>query len=156
MSENIFADEWRDCLRAHYMHVVRNNDHVTEPTLRVVMHDAGFSESELAELRVRATMHVDDVGADFVPDLDVLNPAAPSEPAPAGEPAGEAFYSIATPVETDYPLPDEVIDDALLTDELPPAGEALTDETLTGEAPALEAPDEPSPDPDAPQQLRLF
>ena len=72
MSENIFADEWIECLEAHYMHVIRINDKVTEPSLSIVMQDAGFSDAQLAELRVRATMHVDQVGADFVPDLNVL------------------------------------------------------------------------------------
>ncbi len=147
MSENVFADEWRACLRAHYMHVVRSGDHVTEPTLRVVMHSAGFSDDELAELRVRATLHVDDVGTDFVPDLDVLTPSPITErgtgtaaESPA-EPAGEAVYSIATPVETDYPLPEAVMDDT------PPADELPSDEAADGE---------PPPDDDAPQQLRLF
>lgn len=73
MSENIFANEWIECLEAHYVHVIRTKDHVTEPSLTIVMHSAGFSDKQLAELRVRATMHVDDVGADFVPDLHILD-----------------------------------------------------------------------------------
>jgi len=73
MSENVFADEWMECLEAHYMHVIRTKDKVTEPSLSIVMHSAGFSDKQLAELRVRATMHIDDVGEDFVPDLDVLD-----------------------------------------------------------------------------------
>ncbi|MBI5668801.1 MAG: hypothetical protein HZC41_12410 [Chloroflexi bacterium] len=147
MSENIFAEEWRACLQAHYMHVVRANDRVTEPTLRIVMHDAGFTEAELAELRVRATMHVDDVGADFVPDLDILNPSL-SAPLPEGEesvsvePQAEVFYSLSTPVETDYPLPDDALE---------PLAEAETlSETFTDEAPPED--DEP----DVPRQLTLF
>lgn len=73
MSENIFADEWMKCLEAHYTHVIRIQDRVTEPSLTIVMHSAGFTDKQLAELRVRATMHVDDVGADFVPDFNVLD-----------------------------------------------------------------------------------
>jgi len=69
---SIFSDEWRECLRAHYTTVVRNQDKVTEKTLRGVMHEAGFSDAELRELTVRATMRVEDVDADFVPDLQVL------------------------------------------------------------------------------------
>lgn len=144
MSDNVFADEWRACLRAHYMHVVRIGDRVTEPTLRMVMHDAHFSDEELAELRVRATMHVDDVGADFVPDLNALQGAPSDAPAETDEAAGEAFYSIATPVETDYPLPDEALNDLPLEAEAPPTAELPDDE-----------PPAP-PDEDAPQQLRLF
>jgi hypothetical protein len=75
---SVFAEEWRDCLRAHYTYVVRNNDRTTEHTLRGVMVEAGFGEDELKQLYVLATAHVDDVGADFVPDMDVFA----EEPAP--------------------------------------------------------------------------
>ncbi len=80
MSQNVFAEEWRDCLRAHYMHVVRTEDHVTLPTLTMVMHQAGFNDSELAELRVRATLRVEQVADDFVPELDVLATAPEDAP----------------------------------------------------------------------------
>src|SRR4029078_7222319 len=73
MAEDIFADDWVECLEAHYMHVIRINDKVTEPSLSIVMHSAGVSDAQLAELRVRATMHVDAVDKDFVPDLEVLD-----------------------------------------------------------------------------------
>ncbi|HEX2907975.1 MAG TPA: hypothetical protein VHO69_13990 [Phototrophicaceae bacterium] len=163
MSQNIFADEWRACLQAHYQHVVRNQDQVTEPSLRLVMLDAGFTESELAELRVRATMHVDDVGPDFVPDMNVLQPStAPeaesqkTEP-PAAEPPPTTFYSFPQPIETDYLLPDEAA--AVAQAELLGEDELLTAEELPEEAapdaPLLsESPDEPEPD--APQQLSMF
>ncbi|NWF70144.1 MAG: hypothetical protein HXY40_13750 [Chloroflexi bacterium] len=91
---SVFADEWRDCLRAHYMHVVRTQDTVTLKSLLSVMHEAGFGEDELRALQVRATMHVDEIGADFVPDLEILQtaadnpptaPATPPEPAPPKE-----------------------------------------------------------------------
>ncbi len=104
MSQNIFADEWRDCLRAHYMSVIRNRDHVTEPSLTIVMHQAGFDDSELAELRVRATMHVDDVSEDFVPDLDVL----------AVEEAAEAPYAVVVPE-----MPSEAVNEQGIEAELP-------------------------------------
>src|SRR5215510_5552415 len=73
MAEDIFADDWLECLEAHYMQVIRIHDKLTEPSLSIVMHSAGFSDAQLAELRVRATMHVDDVGKDFIPDLEVLD-----------------------------------------------------------------------------------
>ena len=75
---NVFADEWRACLREHYMDVIRNHDHATQKSLVSVMYEVGFSESDLAELRVLATMHVDDVPGDFVPDLDVLKVEEPT------------------------------------------------------------------------------
>jgi len=89
---SVFADEWRACLRAHYMHVIRERDTATERTLVDVLRRIGFTEAELAELRVLATMHVDQVGADFSPDLEVLAareppvyPAAVLKPSETGE-----------------------------------------------------------------------
>ncbi|NWG17771.1 MAG: hypothetical protein HXY41_14180 [Chloroflexi bacterium] len=142
MSENIFADDWRECLRAHYMHVIRTGDRVTEPTLRGVMQEAGFSEAELAELRVLATLRVEDAPEGFAPDLHALD----------GQPAGQAFYSM--PAAADEPPEAEATFDvedmaaneeaALLgVDAAPPADDDQPDE-----------PDEP--DADSPQQLSLF
>ena len=77
MSEkSIFSEDWRECLRSHYTHVVREQDVKTERTLRGVMHNVGFGDDELNQLRVLATMHVDDVGADFVPELQILEESA--------------------------------------------------------------------------------
>lgn len=142
MPENIFADEWRECLRAHYVHVIRTNDRVTEPSLTVVMGQAGFDASELAELRVRATMHMDAVGEDFVPNLDVLDAVAEArviavavpEPAPTPD---------APPAETELPV--EALIEAI--------EEAAAESEALDEPPPLESPPE---EPDAPQQLTLF
>lgn len=150
MVENIFADEWRECLRAHYKHVIRNNDHVTEPSLRVVMHQAGFDESELAELRILATMHIDDSGADFVPELDVLETTPDTA---EDERVFTASLPPAAAEEADL-LPADVYDaqaQATIEDELP-VEDAQLDETFPEEANAV--PDED--DPDAPSQLTLF
>ncbi|MBZ0277492.1 MAG: hypothetical protein K8I60_15205, partial [Anaerolineae bacterium] len=109
--ENIFADEWRECLRAHYMHVIRTQDRVTEPSLRVVMHEAGFNDSELAELRVRATMHVDDVGADFVPDMAVLEAveeAGSSFPGVTVTPSVPDSVSVPPLIAPDEATPEEI------------------------------------------------
>jgi hypothetical protein len=99
MSENIFGDDWRECLQAHYVHVIRSRDYVTRPTLRVVMEQAGFDESQMAELEVRATMHVDDVGTDFVPDAEVMRSfavvtpdAAPAEAIVDDEPEMDVSF----------------------------------------------------------------
>ncbi len=150
MAENIFADEWRECLRAHYKHVIRNNDHVTEPSLRVVMHQAGFDESELAELRVLATMHIDDSGSDFVPELDVL------ETMPDAAEDIRVFTTAVPPAaaeEADL-LPAEGYDaqaQVIIEDELP-VEDVQLDRIFPEEANAV--PDED--DPDAPSQLTLF
>lgn len=48
---SIFFDEWQACLHAHYVHVLRIGDVVTEPTLRHVLHQTGISDEELAALQ---------------------------------------------------------------------------------------------------------
>ena len=150
MAENIFADEWHQCLEAHYMHVVRNNDRVTQPSLTLVMHQAGFSDSELAELRVRATMHIDEVSEDFVPDLQALNPVSESVPvaAPTDVPStSEEVVVIAVPENSEAAV-EAAPDDMPAEDEL--------DERELDEEPLDEIPEQPEDDPDAPQQLSLF
>ncbi len=77
---SVFFDEWIRSLREQFKHVVRRNDKVTLPTLTAVMQNVGFSEDELTQLRVEATMHVDDVGKDFVADLDALSSIVPVQP----------------------------------------------------------------------------
>jgi hypothetical protein len=76
MSKSIFHDEWRRCLQAHYADVVRRQDRVTERTLRPLLLRAGFREDDLRELYVTATMHVDAVPEDFVPDLSNVTQTA--------------------------------------------------------------------------------
>jgi hypothetical protein len=151
MSDNIFADDWRDCLRAHYNHVVRTEDHVTEPSLHKVMNAAGFSESELAEMRVRATMRADEMPDGFEPNLDILAEA----PADA---SAEAPFMIAVPAMPAAEAEPAAILEEAAADEAEPLGieeEAVIDESEP-------APDdegtfyEANDDEDAPQQLSLF
>jgi hypothetical protein len=44
---SIFATEWKDCLIAHYTHVITVQDTVTESSLRGVLLETGFHEDEL-------------------------------------------------------------------------------------------------------------
>ncbi len=175
MPEDIFADEWRECLEAHYMHVIRTKDRVTEPSLTVVMGQAGFNKSELAELRVRATMHVDASGADFVPDLDVLDAVAeveaearifaiaapepvlvPDEVPPEPELSVELLIeeleeaAVEGEVLDEEPMPEPELSVEMLIEEIEEA--AVEDEAMDEEPP----PEPPREDPDAPQQLTLF
>ncbi len=80
---SVFFDEWIRSLREQYKHVVRRNDKVTLPTLTAVMQNVGFSEDELTQLRIEATMHVDDVGKDFVADINALPTKVPAQAHPA-------------------------------------------------------------------------
>jgi uncharacterized protein len=152
MAENIFADEWMECLEAHYMHVIRINDKVTEPSLSIVMRSAGFSDAQLAELRVRATMHIDDVSADFVPDLDVLETHDHQHNAP--EAVEAHIYNIPievepAPTEAALPVEAEAVSQNDIPAEVELESETLEEETLTEQEPEQE-------DPDEPQQLSLF
>lgn len=149
--ENIFADEWRDCLRAHYQHVIRTRDQVTEPSLRVVMHQAGFDDAELAELRVRATMHVDDAGVDFVPDMDVLDTPVEAAAAP---PVFPVVVPSAVPEEADIeiPLVEEV---TVMAEELFEEPELL-DVPIPEDAEVTPEVTEDEEEPDSPAQLSLF
>jgi len=79
----VFNDEWRACLREQYKYVILNNDQVTLRSLLPVLDRVGFTDDELAQLRVEATMHIDNVPADFVPDMDILTPT--EQPAPVDE-----------------------------------------------------------------------
>lgn len=56
-NRSIFHDEWRACLYAHYEHVIRTGDTITEPTLRHVLLQAGLREDELTALHTA----VDDI-----------------------------------------------------------------------------------------------
>lgn len=80
---SVFFDEWIKSLREQYKYVIRNNDQVTLPSLTEVLHNVGFTDEELNHLRVEATMHIDAVGADYIPDLTVLDnpPAGQAHPA---------------------------------------------------------------------------
>ena len=69
---SIFHNEWRSSLRAQYQHVVRKGDKITLPSLTAVLQQVGFSEDELRQLRLAATLHVDEVAEDFEPDLAIL------------------------------------------------------------------------------------
>jgi hypothetical protein len=64
--ENVFDEEWRDCLRAHYKYVVRANDNRTHETLtQVLTHPSiNFTEGELRQLYIEATMRAEDFSED--------------------------------------------------------------------------------------------
>ena len=67
MSEHsIFFDEWQACLRAHYQHVVRIQDEITEETLRIVLLQSGMTEEDLRALAEEAL-------SDDFPDDDSEN-----------------------------------------------------------------------------------
>lgn len=72
MNHSVFFEEWRRCLQVHYQDVLQRRDRITEASLTPVMYRVGFTEDELRALYIEATMHVDDIGGDFVPTLPVI------------------------------------------------------------------------------------
>jgi hypothetical protein len=143
--ESIFKDEWRECLRAHYMDVVRRDDQRTLKSLVRVMHDTGFSDDELAELRVRATMRVEDMPEDFVPAMRLYQ-------VNADPPAVQDNISQPDDVPPEQPhIGDEMTD--VVQDDLLEDAEETPDESQDDVPAETEGEQE---DPDAPEQLSLF
>ncbi len=145
-----FAEDWRDCLRVHFQHVVRNKDHTTEQTLVGVLQDIGFTEPQLAELKVLATMRADEVGPDFVPDLDALQARAVEAKAPVFAVAlpdalAHAEDALAPTDESVELAPPEIVEAIAASDALP------------DDAPTPPVDEEP-PDyrAEGPQQLAMF
>jgi hypothetical protein len=67
--ESVFGNEWRRCLKEHYKYVVKKQDKRTETTLTPILHRFGFSETELKQLYIEATMRAEEMPDDFVPDM---------------------------------------------------------------------------------------
>jgi hypothetical protein len=90
---SVFSDDWRDCLREQYKSVVRNDDQVTLPSLTNVMYQVGFTEDELTQLRIQATMRTEDMADGFVPDMPVFQPSV----------QGNSVEAVAHPLECQCP-----------------------------------------------------
>ncbi|MBI5957567.1 MAG: hypothetical protein HY866_02455 [Chloroflexi bacterium] len=126
-SRGPFFEDWQACLRAHYIHVVRARDAVTEPTLRAVLLHTGLTEHDLDELLRQA---------------NALGPLV-SEDEPEAEPEApdQADQTAAVVIEPD----DEISAEAYVEMEL----EEDIEETSPEEPPAPEPPD-------AGRQLSMF
>lgn len=135
---SVFSEEWRACLREQYKHVIRENDQVTLPSLMMVMERVGFSEDDLAQLRVEATMRIEDVADDFVPDLEILQPAM--------QPTGEVFQP--HPLECQCP---QCVDINLVPHD--EDGQPLSEDE---QQELLERQQHEADDDDNPQQMSMF
>jgi hypothetical protein len=137
MSQRIFADDWRDCLREQYKSVIRQQDARTETTFTAVLYDVGFTQDELAALKFEATLR--DMPDDYVPE-EIAQQYYAGVDVPAEEPVAEMVEII-----------EEVLEDAEVAPELPeelPIESDITDDELLDST----EPDEP----DQPQQLSMF
>lgn len=130
---SVFSNAWRECLREQYKTVIREDDRVTKRSLDTVMHQVGFTEDELKQLIVEATMHMDDVPDDFTPEINMFSPERPAMG------AEEPFQP--HPLECQCPSCME---------------EPLTPHDTDGQPIPAEDIDPERPDDDAPQQLSMF
>jgi hypothetical protein len=143
MSQRIFADDWRDCLREQYKSVIQQQDTRTEATLTRVLHEVGFTRDELAALKFEATLRADDMPDDYVPEevaqqyYEGVDIAAEVVEEPVAE-VVELVEIIEEEAEDD--------DEPELLDELPAESDITDDELL----------DATEPDDDQPQQLSMF
>ncbi len=168
---SVFFNEWLSSLRAQYQHVVRTDDKVALPSLTAVMRQVGFGEDELKQLKLQATLHIDDVADDFVPDLAILDkmPASIAHPAecqcPDCVPIDESKFDA-----DGQPLPVDPEAEAHDSGHVFPVAEIETDEaepetyadslelqvSTEGESMPDDEDDDPPEDLDAPQQSSLF
>ena len=176
-TQSVFYEEWLRSLREQFKQVARNDDRVTLSSLTAVMRQVGFRDDELAQLRIEATMHVDDAGADYRADMNILDSLKSAQAHPAeclcpecvavdesrfddeGQPiapdpaahdyeAGQVF-PVAGSGEIAEPEATEPV-----TFEDSVAADALRTEVAESESTIDE--DERESDPDAPAQMNLF
>ena len=58
---SIFYDAWRACLREHYLHTIRSGDTITEPSLREILEETGFSAEDIERLSQQGNAQIDAV-----------------------------------------------------------------------------------------------
>lgn len=153
--ENIFADEWRECLREHYKNVIQNdkNPRNLESVRKAFLRPNGerpaiFSESELQQFQIEATMRTENMSDDAIQEL-----LAEAE---------TAFTPTPEPTLVDdrsfQPHPLECQCPSCIQINLKPhddEGQPLDDEAVA-ELQEIAAFEAKKDDPDTPQQLTLF
>ncbi len=135
---SVFDNEWRACLREQYKHTIRENNAKNINSLKIVMGQVGFGDDELRQLELIATMHIDDVADDFVPNLDILDEII------AEAPVVNTSMPVAHPLECQCPSCVNIV--MTPHDE---EGQPITDPEAIAEHKAKQAKDKPT-------QLSLF
>src|SRR5260370_40819766 len=82
--ENLFEQDWRDCLRAHYVHVVSERDVVNEESLITVLRQTGFSDDDINAIRAETAAALGwDTQIENSADSEAeISTAAPSDAVP--------------------------------------------------------------------------
>jgi len=102
-TQDVFEDEWRACLRAHFFHVIRERDPGNEQSLVTVLLETGFTDEDITVMRAEALAELGwtiDLEGDSATDLSsqeeayleaeaVVEPPLDSAPAP-GENAADS------------------------------------------------------------------
>lgn len=174
--QSVFFEEWIRSLREQYKYVVRSRDRVTLPSLTAVLHQVGFTDDELAQLRIEATMRLDDVGEDYVADMTVLDKVKAGQAHPAECSCPQCIPIDESQFDRDgQPLADDDLEQAAWEgghafpasplDAAPPSPESRQEEREASPALVLEEEskeeadehiDDPNEDPDKPQQISMF
>lgn len=72
MPRSPFADDWHAAQEQHFQHILRTGDAGARRDAIALMQQAGYDEAAIQALYIRATMHMDDIPPDFVPDMEVI------------------------------------------------------------------------------------
>jgi hypothetical protein len=97
--QNPFADEWRECLLAHYRHILQCQEHKVEATLRQLLTSVGIDDERLIALGAPAPEEPvrEPVRASALEQLSeasasepVQEPEQPPAPEPTSEPTVQA------------------------------------------------------------------
>jgi hypothetical protein len=123
--ENPFSEDWRDCLQAHYIHVVREQDTANEGSLITVLRDTGFDDHYLWDLR---TTVLESIGIEpELADVPVIEEPAPEviEVVEAVEIAQEISGVVTIVEDTSAEVVAEIVAEATAKpiEEEPPAEE---------------------------------
>ncbi len=140
MSINIFEEEWRNCLRAHFAYVIRERDTNNEQSLITVLRQTGFTDDEIAAFRQetwRELGWLEPEGTESETEPEIIEAESGVPEAAESETVGtEAFATESIEPEAVAPEPPEVIEPetaAIVEPTMTPIGEELP---LSSEEPA--------------------
>ncbi len=144
-SPNIFAEDWQDCLHAHYLYVLHANDVSNEASLRLVLRQVGFDDATLDSVRDEIQAGVEVAPPDMELEIAEVESVDQTPNAPAD----------VVPADVEMSIADEASAVQDITADL---GSGSTDAVVEGaSASAAEELPEPPPDDDVkPMQLSLF
>jgi hypothetical protein len=154
MHSKVFFDEWRQCLREHYLYVVRIGDEGTERTLRQVMKRVHFTDEDLHSFRLEALGESPEDYPYLEEELEATLAAEAAEDLAAALQA-EQSAALRQEIQAEIPPPPPVT--TSLAEELGIGEEGPTPQEEPDEAPpplSLK----PKPRPEAPpvKQIGLF